>query len=248
MVVVIADKIQLYPPEVYARGLHCVFSSLARNHPNTTSPRVKSLNYLNNIMAKAEAKDAGGRRGDLSHNRRAHQRVYGRQHFHRARRRGLDAADERRHFGRNYPRVGYRTGAETQYTHRREIVDSTRHLCGRRDLRHRYGCGSDPHYGGGASTGRRRYSRSDHHTIDRRLRRLSQQDLTVSDPVGSATHRDLSGQQISFCARQKVSAWRIWNGEPMPPGLADNTPQILKSEQVRLHAQWLTIAGAHELL
>ncbi len=59
MVVVIADKIQLYPPEVYARGLHCIFSSLARNHPNTTSPRVKSLNYLNNIMAKAEAKDAG---------------------------------------------------------------------------------------------------------------------------------------------------------------------------------------------
>lgn len=59
MVAVIADKIQLYPPEVYARGLHCIFSSLARNHPNTTSPRVKSLNYLNNIMAKAEAKDAG---------------------------------------------------------------------------------------------------------------------------------------------------------------------------------------------
>ena len=59
MVIVIADKIQLYPPEVYARGLHCIFSSLARNHPNTTSPRVKSLNYLNNIMAKAEAKDAG---------------------------------------------------------------------------------------------------------------------------------------------------------------------------------------------
>ncbi len=58
-VVVIADRIQLYPPEVYARGLHCIFSSLARNHPNTTSPRVKSLNYLNNIMAKAEAKDAG---------------------------------------------------------------------------------------------------------------------------------------------------------------------------------------------
>jgi branched-chain amino acid aminotransferase len=58
-VIVIADKIALYPPEVYARGLHCIISSLARNHPNTTSPRVKSLNYLNNIMAKAEAKEAG---------------------------------------------------------------------------------------------------------------------------------------------------------------------------------------------
>jgi branched-chain amino acid aminotransferase len=58
-VIVIADKIALYPPEVYKRGLHCIVSSLARNHPNTTSPRVKSLNYLNNIMAKLLAKDAG---------------------------------------------------------------------------------------------------------------------------------------------------------------------------------------------
>ena len=58
-VIVIADKIALYPPEVYERGLHCVISSLGRNHPNTTSPRVKSLNYLNNIMAKAEAREAG---------------------------------------------------------------------------------------------------------------------------------------------------------------------------------------------
>jgi len=59
MVVVIADKIALYPPEVYERGLHCIVSSITRNHPNSTSPRVKSLNYLNNVMAKLEAKDAG---------------------------------------------------------------------------------------------------------------------------------------------------------------------------------------------
>lgn len=58
-VIIIADKIALYPPEAYERGLHCVVSSIARNHPNTVSPRVKSLNYLNNIMAKADARDAG---------------------------------------------------------------------------------------------------------------------------------------------------------------------------------------------
>ena len=58
-VFVIADKISLYPPEVYQRGLHCIVSSLARNHPNTTSPRVKSLNYLNNVLAKADAMDLG---------------------------------------------------------------------------------------------------------------------------------------------------------------------------------------------
>lgn len=58
-VFVIADKISLYPAEVYQRGLHCVVSSIIRNHPNSTSPRIKSLNYINNIMAKLEAHDAG---------------------------------------------------------------------------------------------------------------------------------------------------------------------------------------------
>lgn len=57
--IVIADKIALYPPEVYQRGLRCVVSSITRNSTNSTSPRVKSLNYLNNIMAKLEAQDAG---------------------------------------------------------------------------------------------------------------------------------------------------------------------------------------------
>lgn len=56
---VIADKIALYPPEVYERGLHCIVSSITRNHPNSTSPRIKSLNYLNNVMAKLEARDCG---------------------------------------------------------------------------------------------------------------------------------------------------------------------------------------------
>jgi len=58
-VFVIADKIALYPAEVYDRGLHCVVSSIVRNHPNSISPRIKSLNYLNNIMAKLESRDAG---------------------------------------------------------------------------------------------------------------------------------------------------------------------------------------------
>jgi branched-chain amino acid aminotransferase len=56
---VIAATIALYPPETYERGLHVIISSYVRNHPNACSPRVKSLNYLNNILAKAEAQDAG---------------------------------------------------------------------------------------------------------------------------------------------------------------------------------------------
>ncbi len=58
-VIVIAASIQLYPPEVYERGLNCVTAGTLRNHPQTVSPRVKSLNYLNNILAKLEATNAG---------------------------------------------------------------------------------------------------------------------------------------------------------------------------------------------
>lgn len=58
-IIIIADRIALYKPEVYKRGLRLIFSSFTRNHPNSMSPRVKSLNYLNNILAKAEAVDAG---------------------------------------------------------------------------------------------------------------------------------------------------------------------------------------------
>ncbi len=58
-VIIIVDKISLYPLEVYERGLHCIISSYARNHPNALNPRIKSLNYLNNVLAKAEAHAAG---------------------------------------------------------------------------------------------------------------------------------------------------------------------------------------------
>ena len=58
-VFIIADQIALYPPDLYESGLPIVSSSFVRNHPNTISPRIKSLNYLNNILAKVEALDAG---------------------------------------------------------------------------------------------------------------------------------------------------------------------------------------------
>ena len=58
-VVIITDTIQLYPPEVYENGLHLCTVSTIRNHPNAVNPRLKSLNYLNNILAKIEAIEAG---------------------------------------------------------------------------------------------------------------------------------------------------------------------------------------------
>ncbi len=58
-VIIIADTITLYPAEVYELGLEIVTVSTIRNHPAALSPRIKSLNYLNNILAKIEGLKAG---------------------------------------------------------------------------------------------------------------------------------------------------------------------------------------------
>ena len=56
---IIVDKVALYPREMYEQGISVITSSYTRNHPNSSPPRVKSLNYLNNVLAKIEANDAG---------------------------------------------------------------------------------------------------------------------------------------------------------------------------------------------
>ena len=58
-IIVIVDDISLYPAELYDTGLEVITASTIRNHPNALNPRIKSLNYLNNILAKMEAIRAG---------------------------------------------------------------------------------------------------------------------------------------------------------------------------------------------
>jgi len=58
-VIIIADKIALYPPEYYATGLTVVTVPTRRMGAAAVPPVVKSLNYLNNILAKLEARQAG---------------------------------------------------------------------------------------------------------------------------------------------------------------------------------------------
>ncbi|MBL8816495.1 MAG: branched-chain-amino-acid transaminase [Planctomyces sp.] len=58
-VIIIADTISLYPAELYETGMKLVTAATIRNHAGALSPRIKSLNYLNNIMAKIEGTDAG---------------------------------------------------------------------------------------------------------------------------------------------------------------------------------------------
>lgn len=58
-VVIIASAIQLYPEELYKTGLKLVTVPTRRNGPEMVNPRIKSLNYLNNIMARLEANMQG---------------------------------------------------------------------------------------------------------------------------------------------------------------------------------------------
>lgn len=57
--IVIADKIQLYPEELYEEGMKVIVADRPRIPIPCLDPRIKSLNYLNNILAKIEAIDAG---------------------------------------------------------------------------------------------------------------------------------------------------------------------------------------------
>lgn len=58
-IIIICDSIKLYPNEYYEKGLEIITAATIRSHPAALSPRIKSLNYLNNILAKIEAIRAG---------------------------------------------------------------------------------------------------------------------------------------------------------------------------------------------
>lgn len=58
-VIIITDKIAFYPQELFEKGLRLITVPTARNLPEALNPAIKSLNYLNNIMAKIEAINSG---------------------------------------------------------------------------------------------------------------------------------------------------------------------------------------------
>jgi len=58
-VIIITDKILLYPEKFYKEGLKIITVPTVRNLPEALNPQIKSLNYLNNILAKIEAVNAG---------------------------------------------------------------------------------------------------------------------------------------------------------------------------------------------
>lgn len=58
-VVIIVDKISIFPQELYEKGLRVITVATRRNIPDALDPKIKSLNYLNNILVKIEANQAG---------------------------------------------------------------------------------------------------------------------------------------------------------------------------------------------
>ena len=58
-IIIITDSISLYPAELYEAGLKIITAGTIRNHPGALNSRIKSLNYLNNILAKIEGTNAG---------------------------------------------------------------------------------------------------------------------------------------------------------------------------------------------
>lgn len=58
-VIIITDKITLYPAELYQKGMEIITVPTVKNHPEALNPELKSLNYLNNILAKIEATNVG---------------------------------------------------------------------------------------------------------------------------------------------------------------------------------------------
>jgi branched-chain amino acid aminotransferase len=62
-IIIIAATIALYPEDLYHKGLTMVTCSTRRTPPAALSPRVKSLNYLSNILGKLEAQNAGAGEG-----------------------------------------------------------------------------------------------------------------------------------------------------------------------------------------
>jgi branched-chain amino acid aminotransferase len=58
-IIIIAAKIALYPESIYQKGLTVITCATRRTSPSSLNPAVKSLNYLNNVMARIEANLAG---------------------------------------------------------------------------------------------------------------------------------------------------------------------------------------------
>ena len=143
-VIIIADAISLYPQELYEKGLEIVTVSVQRNHPAALNPRIKSLNYLNNILAKIEGLQAGCIEALMLNHKGEVAECTGDNIFLVRGGVLLHAAARRRHSGRHHARRRDRAGPRSRHRSPRNAAHQARRLHRRRVLPHRHGGRSDP--------------------------------------------------------------------------------------------------------
>ena len=109
-VIIITDAISLYPAELYEHGLKIVTAGTMRNHPSALNPRIKSLNYLNNILAKIEGTNAGCLEALMLNHKGEVAECTGDNIFIVRTGRAAHPVDRRRHPRRDHPRRRDRAG------------------------------------------------------------------------------------------------------------------------------------------
>ena len=113
-VIIITDQISLYPEELYEHGLKIITAGTTRNHPNALNPRIKSLNYLNNILAKIEGTNAGCLEALMLNHKGEVAECTGDNIFVVSQGQSPHALDRLRHPRRNHSRRGDRAGARAR--------------------------------------------------------------------------------------------------------------------------------------
>ena len=121
-VIIITDHISLYPEELYDHGLKIITAATTRNHPNAVNPRIKSLNYLNNILAKIEGTQAGCLEALMLNHKGEVAECTGDNIFIVQARPASHAVDRLGNPRGNHPRRGHRAGASGRL-HRRRAHD-----------------------------------------------------------------------------------------------------------------------------
>ena len=179
-VIIIADAISLYPKELYEKGLEIVTVSVQRTHPAALNPRIKSLNYLNNILAKIEGLQAGCIEALMLNHKGEVAECTGDNIFLVRGGVLLHAAARRRHPGRHHARRGDRTGPRGRHRSPRNAAHQARRLHRRRVLPHRHGRRSHSRRESRQPHDRHRQARADH---ARSGAAVQEADAGISDEI-----------------------------------------------------------------
>ena len=164
-VIIITDAISLYPARaVRARPEDRHRRRRLRNHPSALNPRIKSLNYLNNILAKIEGTNAGCLEALMLNHKGEVAECTGDNIFVVQQGRAAHPADRRRHPRRDHPRRRDRAGPGGRVPGLRADDGPARHLHRRRMLPDRHGRRGDSGRRVRRPRDRHRQARPDHAT------------------------------------------------------------------------------------